>query len=170
MAQNDEETADAQEGNEDKTSDENNDENEEQDLEKKLKEYKAQKEHYKGKVEKLESALEDSDGEDDTSSDNITRQSSGGQDGDKLERIELKVEGYDDEEIDFIMRNGGKDAVDDPYVQNAIEGIREEKEAEEASEAASDSGGGGEVVKGYTQEDLQDMSREELEEILPKSS
>jgi len=169
MAQNDEENTDAQEGDEDKTSNENNDESQGDNLEKKLQEYKAQKEHYKEKYEKAIDALEpDSDDEDDTSSQDITRQSS---DGDEWrERMELKVEGYDEDEINFIMRNGGKDAVEDDYVQSAIEQMREEKEAKQASDAASDSGGGAETVKGYTQEDLQDMSKEELEEILPKSS
>jgi len=48
------------------------------------------------------------------------------------ERLELKVEGYDDDAIEFIQKNGGKEALKNPYITAAIEQIKTQKAAEAA--------------------------------------
>src|SRR5690348_17186277 len=46
------------------------------------------------------------------------------------ERLELKVEGYDDQAVDFLQKNGGKKALENPYIVKAIEAMNEQKIAE----------------------------------------
>lgn len=48
------------------------------------------------------------------------------------ERLELKVEGYDDQAIDFIQKNGGKKSLENPYIVKAIEAIKEQQIADKA--------------------------------------
>ncbi len=50
----------------------------------------------------------------------------------KLERLELKVDGYSDEEVAYILKNGGKEALKDPFVISGIEARRVQKAAESA--------------------------------------
>lgn len=47
-------------------------------------------------------------------------------------KMELKVEGYNDEEVDFITRNGGRKALENSYITAAIEAMREKRKAETA--------------------------------------
>lgn len=80
------------------------------------------------------------------------------------EKIELKVEGYSPEEVDFIMRNGGRNALKNDFVLKAIEAKREQIKAEKAivSEDTSKS----EIEKKYTHEQLKNMSTEDLEKLI----
>lgn len=79
-----------------------------------------------------------------------------------MERLEIVARNpdLDDEAVDFVMRNGGKKAFDNPFVKTAIETIREQKRAEKAipdsDTAKSD------LIQGKTLEELQAMSSEEL--------
>jgi hypothetical protein len=88
-------------------------------------------------------------------------------DADWKEKMELKVEGFkSDEELDFIMKNGGKKAIDKPYVKAAIEAIRQQKQAEQAAVEGQDKTA---TKKGYTDDELRKMSTDELYKLLPKS-
>lgn len=83
------------------------------------------------------------------------------------ERMELKTEGYSDEEIAYIQQSGGRKALENTYVKAAIEAMRSQKKAEAA--AVSDAAGKSEVEKQYTPEQLKAMPTAELEKILPKA-
>lgn len=84
------------------------------------------------------------------------------------EKMELKLEGYrSEEELEFIMSNGGKKGLEKPYVKAAIEAIRTQKNAEKAAiESSQDKST---LQKGYTDSELKNMSAAELYKILPKS-
>ena len=86
---------------------------------------------------------------------------------DKLERLELRTEGFSDEEIDFLRPYGGKKALENPYVKSAIDIMREKAKAESAvvdvDSTKSD------IEKKYTADQLKNMPLEELEKILPKA-
>jgi len=83
------------------------------------------------------------------------------------ERLELKVEGYKDDEIDFIQKNGGRKALENPIVKTAIDSIRTQRTAENAvvdtDTTKSD------VERKYTPDQLRDMPVSELEKLLPKA-
>lgn len=81
------------------------------------------------------------------------------------ERIELKTEGYSDDEITFLQQNGGRKALENDYVKNAVKSMRDQKAAEAAT--VETDGGKSEVEKKYTDEQLRDMSTEELAKVLP---
>lgn len=83
------------------------------------------------------------------------------------EKIELKAEGYSDEEIDFLQRNGGRAKKDDPFVKAALESVRAQKKSEAAQ--VSDDTNKSDIEKKYTHEQLRDMPTAELEKILPKA-
>ena len=80
------------------------------------------------------------------------------------ERMELRVEGYDDKEVDFLMRNGGKKAKEDSLVKTAISAMREQKKAENA--AVDDSSTKSDIERKYTLEQLKAMPTAEMEKIL----
>jgi len=74
-------------------------------------------------------------------------------------RMELKVEGYDDEAIDFILKNGGKKALENQYVVQAVEAIKTKKIAEAATlgEQGQKSG----IEKRFSQQEFAKLSSEE---------
>lgn len=81
----------------------------------------------------------------------------------KLTRLELKTEGYSNDEIETILEIG-VDKLHNPVVQKAIQQMRQEKKSKEADvEIATKSA----VYKKYSDQDLQNMSVEELRKILP---
>jgi hypothetical protein len=83
------------------------------------------------------------------------------------EKVELKLDGYSDDEISFIQQNGGKEALGNDFVKEAIETIRTKKKAENAvieDENKSD------IEKKYSHEQLASMPVEELEKLLPKAN
>lgn len=85
----------------------------------------------------------------------------------KFEDLELKVEGFSDEEVAFLKPLGGREAMKSPHVKAAIETIRAQKKAE-ANIPEGDSGKS-DIERKYTQEQLRGMSAEELYKILPKA-
>ena len=82
----------------------------------------------------------------------------------KLERLELKTEGYSDQEIEFISQYGGKKALDNPILKAAIEKVREEEKLAKATKIKS--GGSSSKEKTYSEEDLNNMPLDKLEEGL----
>lgn len=85
-------------------------------------------------------------------------------DPDRLERIELRQEGYSSEEVDEIMELGGRKVLKSKLVQGAIASMRKDKLRKTAE---ADSGTRSPVFKKYTREELNNMSSAELEKILP---
>lgn len=89
-------------------------------------------------------------------------------DDDRIERLELKLEGYVDSEIDEIMQYGGKSFLKTELGRKAAEIIKEQRQAEEAAKIKTSSKS--EFESKYSETDLRDMSPEELESILPKAN
>lgn len=84
----------------------------------------------------------------------------------KLERMELRLDGYSKEEVDEIMELGGTKVLGSKFVQSAIKAMRAEKKSTSADANFSAKSP---VFKKYTQEDLSKMSSTELAKILPHS-
>lgn len=81
-------------------------------------------------------------------------------------------EGYSREDVDFVLRNGGREALKDPnsFVSLALKAKHEQRKAEEEASKTSTASGMSEVERKYTEEQLKNMSIEELEKILPKNN
>jgi len=84
---------------------------------------------------------------------------------DKLERMELKLDGYSSDEVEAIMDLGGSKALSNPLVKGAIEQMRAKAKSQDASQSLNSKSP---VYKKFTQEDLSKMSSAELEKILPR--
>lgn len=82
---------------------------------------------------------------------------------DKLRELELKLDGYNKEEIEQI-KEFGFDKVNHPMMQKAIEIMRQERKSKEADAAIPSKSA---VYQKYTNEDLKNMSVEDLRKILP---
>lgn len=82
----------------------------------------------------------------------------------RFEKLELKSEGYNDLESEFILQYGGKKALDNPIVKTALEVMREKSRAEQAVVDTTNSGG--DIEKKFTNEQLKTMPLEELEKLL----
>lgn len=85
----------------------------------------------------------------------------------KLARLEMKIDGYSDEAIDFALANGGKESLNNPYVKAAIDAIQEQKRAEQAT--ISGEGSKSDIERKFSPEEIDAMSAEEMYKILPKS-
>ena len=81
----------------------------------------------------------------------------------KLERLELRADGYSPDEIDAIQELGGIKVLKSPIVQSAIKAMRAQKKSQDAKEPLNSKSP---VFKKYTQEDLSKMSASEMEKIL----
>lgn len=85
------------------------------------------------------------------------------------EVMDLRFDGYDRNEVAFIMKNGGRSALEkDPFVKKAVELMREQRKAEQG--VPSNDTSKSEVEKKYTQEQLRNMPVEELLKVLPHSN
>jgi len=82
---------------------------------------------------------------------------------DRYKELELKIDGYNKEEIELI-KEFGFERVNNPIVQKAIENIRQERKSKEADVAVPNKSA---VYQNYTHEDLKNMSVEEMRKILP---
>ena len=85
------------------------------------------------------------------------------------EVIDLRLDGYSKEEVDFIIKNGGRKVLEDKtsYVTIALNTKREQARAESEANKVSDSSNLSEVERKHTPEQLKNMSAKELEELLP---
>ena len=82
-------------------------------------------------------------------------------------RLKLKVD-YgitDPEALDFVLKNGGEEALKNPFIKQTIDNMITQKKAEQA--AVAEESGKSEVDKKYTTEQLKSLPSEELEKILP---
>lgn len=115
--------------------------------------------------EKLKSALGDEDGEPDGEQSKKINQQPNSND-ERLVRLELKTDGYSNDEIDYLMKMGGKDALSNPIIAKSIEVMRSDKKADDAIPEGS---AHSPIFQKKTAEDLSNMSVAELEKILPKA-
>ena len=85
------------------------------------------------------------------------------------EVIDLRLDGYSKDEVEFIIRNGGRKALEDKasFVTIALETKREQARAEAAANQVQDTSQLTEVERKFTPEQLKNMSVEELKNILP---
>ena len=85
------------------------------------------------------------------------------------EAVDLRLDGYSKDEVSFILLNGGRKALEkkDSYVSIAISAKQEQRKAEEESSKAKDTSQMVGTTKKYTLEQLNKMSKKELEKILP---
>lgn len=85
------------------------------------------------------------------------------------ETLDLRLDGYTRDEVEFIARNGGRKALEDKtsYVAIALNTKREQQKAEAAASQTADTSGMSEIERKYTPEMLQNMSLEELDKIVP---
>lgn len=83
----------------------------------------------------------------------------------EVERLTLKIDGYNDDEISKIMELGGVKALQNPLVKKAVDVMRQERQAESAQ--IDTDGAMSEFTRKYSEADLRKMSASELEKILP---
>jgi hypothetical protein len=87
------------------------------------------------------------------------------------ETLDLRLDGYTRDEVEFIARNGGRKELENPnsLVAVALNTKREQKRAEEMASKTEDTSGLSEFEKKYTPEMMANMSAKELRDILPKA-
>jgi undecaprenyl pyrophosphate synthase len=85
----------------------------------------------------------------------------------KIEELELKTEGYNKDEIEFLSQYGGRKALENPIIKTALETLREKAKAENA--IVDSSNPGSDIERKYTQGQLEKMSVAELEELISSS-
>jgi hypothetical protein len=84
-----------------------------------------------------------------------------------LEKLNLRMDGYSKEEVDFIMRNGGANAITDEFVTAGIKALRDKKQKEAKSEEANPSiSSKSPIFKKYSEEQIKDMPLAELEKLV----
>ena len=88
------------------------------------------------------------------------------------EVVDLRLDGYSKQEVEWIMKNGGRKVLDDPnsLVSIAIKAQREQLAADRASSDTTSTVGLSEIERKYTPEQLRNMSVKELEAILPHAN
>ena len=85
---------------------------------------------------------------------------------DRLKELELKIDGYSKDEIEFV-KELGFDKLDNPVVQKTLEVMRKERKSKEADSVVSNKSL---VYKKYTTQDFKNMSVEEMRKILPHAN
>ncbi len=83
--------------------------------------------------------------------------------------FKLYREGYDEEDIDLILKNGGRDVLKNENSALTL-GLKAKMEQKRAENAAGMTSGGSqlsEIERKYTPEQLKNMDTKELEKILP---
>lgn len=82
----------------------------------------------------------------------------------RLEKLELKLDGYSQEEVEAIMELGGAKALKNPLVAGAIEQMRNKSKSKDLNQSLNSKSP---VFKKFTQDDLSKMTSAELVKILP---
>lgn len=82
----------------------------------------------------------------------------------EVERLTLKVDGYNDAEITEIMRLGGLKALSNPLVKKAVDIMRQERQVESAQ--VDTEGQTSTISRKYSEADLRKMTAAELEKVL----
>lgn len=87
----------------------------------------------------------------------------------KADEFKLYRAGYTESEIDLIMHNGGAKILEDkvnPLVLG-LNAAKEQRGAEDAASRVSDSSGLSDIERKYTEQDMRNMKKEDLEKLLP---
>jgi len=88
----------------------------------------------------------------------------------ELELVNLRLDGYSEEEAQFIMSNGGRSAKENQFVKAGIDALRAAKKQEESSVNASPAvTPKSPVFKKHTEAELKGMKTEDLEKLLKQS-
>lgn len=82
----------------------------------------------------------------------------------EVERLTLKIDGYNDAEISEIMKLGGLKALSNPLVKKAVDVMRQERQVESAQ--VDTEGSTSTISRKYSEADLRKMSSAELEKVL----
>ena len=87
------------------------------------------------------------------------------------EVLDLRLEGYSKSDVEFIMKNGGKKALEDKtsLTSIAISQKRQQEKAETAAGQVVDSSSMSDFERKYSPDQMRNMSTKELEAILPKA-
>lgn len=152
-----EETFEVDETEESDDSDEessDNDENSTQNQEDELKKAQAEIAKLNRLLKKTEKKEEESP-KSDNSSNAVTKED--------LERLRLEAKGYEEEDIDLIMKFGGVKALEDESIKDVIN-IRKEKRQQVNAQATSKTQG--KSSRKYSQEQLRAMPLDKLEKLI----
>jgi len=87
----------------------------------------------------------------------------------KADEFKLYRAGYTEAEIDLIMHNGGAKILEDkanPLVLG-LQAAKEQRGAEDAASRVSDSSGLSDIERKYTEQDMRNMKKEDLEALIP---
>jgi len=87
----------------------------------------------------------------------------------KADEFKLYRAGYTEAEIDLIMHNGGAKILEDktnPLVLG-LQAAKEQRGAEDAASRVTDSSGLSDIERKYTEQDMRNMKKEDLEKLLP---
>lgn len=87
----------------------------------------------------------------------------------KADEFKLYRLGYSEAEIDLIMHNGGAKILEDknnPLVLG-LQAAKEQRSAEDAASRVSDSSGLSDIERKYTEQDMRNMKKEDLEKLIP---
>lgn len=87
----------------------------------------------------------------------------------KADEFKLYRLGYSEGEIDLIMHNGGAKILEDkknPLVLG-LQAAKEQRGAEDAANRVSDSSGLSDIERKYTEQDMRNMSKEDLAKLIP---
>lgn len=141
---------------------ETNDSSEDSTTDERYENQKKRAEKAEAKLKALQDSLNeddsgDPDGEDTT---DITTP-----DSERMDRLELRQEGYAPEVVDKIMELGGKAALANEILKKSADELQADFNARQA--AAIEEGPQGTSRTKYSKEELANMSVEEMEKILP---
>jgi len=87
----------------------------------------------------------------------------------KADEFKLYRMGYTEAEIDLIMHNGGAKILEDkanPLVLG-LQAAKEQRGAEDAASRVTDSSGLSDIERKFTEQDMRNMKKEDLEKLIP---
>lgn len=123
-------------------------------------------ENYKIRAEKAEAKAKASEKQEEP----VKNINNNGESDEKLERLNLKVDGFDDETIDEIMSLGGSKILQNETVKNAYLDKVKQKKTESAVSVDGSVKSGGAATK-YSKAEIEDMSAEEYrQKVINKST
>jgi len=87
------------------------------------------------------------------------------------EVVDLRLDGYSKDDVNFIMKNGGRKTLEDKnsYVSIAINARKEQAKAEAEANKVIDTSGMSEIERKYTPEMMKAMTTAELAKIVPRA-
>lgn len=87
----------------------------------------------------------------------------------RADEFKLYRLGYNESEIDLIMHNGGAKILEDktnPLVLG-LQATKEQRSAEDAANMTSDSSGLSDIERKHTEQDMRNMTKEDLAKLIP---